>query len=120
LAAGRTLLGAFEAMGNDGPWTLKENLRRSNGVVTFAGGTPALGWSASAMAYDARWRATDQVPQRLIDAGTFGGRPFGRFDAIDTSDGGETGRSSVSGQWHRNVDGQLTRVAAYALHYRLK
>jgi len=120
LDTGRTLLGAIEAMGNDGPWTLKERLQRHNGVLTHAGGTPTLGWSTTAMAYDARWRATDQVPQRLVDAGTFDGRPFGRFDAVDTSDGGETGRSSVSGEWHRNADGRLTRVAAYALHYRLK
>lgn len=72
------------------------------------------------MAYDAHWRATDQVPQRLLDAGQFDGRPFGRFDAIDPSDGGATGRTSVSGQWQRNADGALTRVSAYALHYRLK
>lgn len=120
LASGHTLLGAFEAMRNDGPWTLQEHLRRSNGVLTLSGGTAASGWSASAMAYDAHWRATDQVPQRLLDAGQFDGRPFGRFDAIDPSDGGATGRTSVSGQWQRNADGALTRVSAYALHYRLK
>jgi outer membrane receptor protein involved in Fe transport len=120
LASGRTLLGAFEAMRNDGPWTLKEGLQRSNGVVSFSGGTQALGWSTTLMGYDAQWRSTDQIPQRLIDAGSFNGQPFGRFDAIDTSDGGETGRASVSGEWHRNLDGSLTRVAAYAMHYRLK
>ena len=32
-ASGHTLLGAFEAMHNDGPWTLPENLRRLNGVA---------------------------------------------------------------------------------------
>jgi hypothetical protein len=120
MAGGTTLLGTFEAMRNDGPWTLKENLKRSNGVVTLSGGTEALGWSVTGMGYDAHWRSTDQIPQRLIDAGTFNGAPFGRFDAIDSSDGGSTSRSSLSGQWHRSVDGQLTRVQAYAVRYQLE
>ena len=120
MASGQTLLAAFEAMRNDGPWTLPERLERSNGVVSLSGGTAALGWSAAAMGYGARWQATDQVPQRLIDAGTFNGAAFGRFDAVDPTDGGETGRASLSGEWHRNVDGSLTRVSVYAMHYRLK
>ena len=117
---GSTLLGAFEAMRNDGPWALKENLQRSNGVLTWSGGTEALGWSLTGMGYDAHWRATDQIAQRLIDAGTFNGAPFGRFDAIDISDGGSTSRSSLSGEWHRSVDGQVSRVMAYAMRYKLK
>ncbi|MCW5662177.1 MAG: TonB-dependent receptor [Burkholderiaceae bacterium] len=120
VAGGTTLLGAFEAMRNDGPWTLKEDLRRSNGVLTWSGGTQAQGWSVTGMGYDAKWRSTDQIPQRLIDAGSFNGAPFGHFDAIDPTDGGETSRSSLSGQWHRNVDGQVTRVMAYAMRYRLQ
>ena len=119
-AAGHTLLGAFEAMRNDGPWTSPEKLKRTNGVLSFSGGTPLLGWSTSVMGYDARWNATDQVPQRLIDAGTFNGAPFGRFDAVDKTDGGETRRSSLSGEWHRNADGTLTRVSAFAMKYKLK
>jgi hypothetical protein len=120
MGGGTTLLGTVEAMRNDGPWALKENLKRSNGVVTLSGGTEALGWSVTGMGYDAHWRSTDQIPQRLIDAGAFNGAPFGRFDAIDSSDGGDTSRSSLSGEWHRNVDGQVTRVLAYAMRYKLE
>lgn len=72
------------------------------------------------MGYDANWRSTDQIPQRLIDAGTFNGQPFGRFDAIDQTDGGDTSRYSLSGEWHRNVDGNRTRVQAYAMRYKLQ
>jgi TonB dependent receptor/TonB-dependent Receptor Plug Domain len=115
-----TLLGAFEAMRNDGPWTLPEDLKRTNGVLSFSGGTQALGWSTTVMGYDAHWNSTDQIPQRLIDAGTFNGAPFGRFDAVDKTDGGETRRTSLSGEWHRNVDGSLTRVSAFAMKYKLK
>ncbi len=120
-APGTTLLGAVELMGNDGPWTVKEGLRRVNGVLTASAGTAALGWQASVMGYDARWTSTDQIPQRLIDAGIYQGRPFSRFDSLDASDGGTTSRFSVSGQWHRNsADGSATKVSAYAMRYRLQ
>jgi outer membrane receptor protein involved in Fe transport len=59
------------------------------------------------------------VPQRLIDAGTFDGRPFGRFDSLDPTTGGDTTRASLSAQWFR--DGALGRskVSAYAIRYTL-
>ena len=120
LSGGVNLLGAVEVQHNDGPWKLPEHLRKGNGVLTLSSGTPVEGWSASLMAYDARWNSTDQVPERLIDAGTYNGQPFGRFDAVDPSDGGATRRSSLSGEWHRSGDAGTTRVAAYAMAYRLQ
>lgn len=120
LGGGLNLLGAVEVQHNDGPWKLPERLRKSNGVLTLSGGTAAEGWRASLMGYDATWNSTDQVPERLIDAGSLNGHPFDRFDAVDGSDGGQTRRSSVSGEWHRNTEDEATRVAAYAMDYRLK
>jgi hypothetical protein len=117
---GLKLLAAVELMHNDGPWTVPEHLRKLNGVLTLSGGTRAEGWSTSLMAYDARWDSTDQVPQRLIDGGTFNGKPFGRFDAVDPTDGGNTRRTSLSGEWHRNTDIGSTKVAAYAIDYQLQ
>ncbi len=119
LAPGVMALGAFELMRNDGPWTVKEHLKRTNGVIGLSGGTAARGWSLRAMAYDAKWNSTDQVPQRLIDAGRYNGQPFGRFDAIDPTDGGSTSRSSLGAEWHDDGVGGRTRVAAYAMRYRL-
>jgi hypothetical protein len=118
---GRSLLGALELLRNDGPWTVPEGLHKVNGVLTLSGGSAAQGFSASLMHYDAHWTATDQVPQRLIDSGSYNGRPFGRFDSLDPSDGGSTRRSSLSGEWHRRGDdGSRTSVSAYAIDYRLK
>ena len=119
LSDGRALLGAVELMANDGPWTVPERLRKANAVVTLSEGTSAQGWQASAMAYSARWTSTDQVPQRLIDAGSYQGRPFSRFDSLDASDGGDTSRYSLSAQWHRRDDGGVTRVSAYLMRYAL-
>ncbi|MBO9686316.1 MAG: TonB-dependent receptor [Mitsuaria chitosanitabida] len=119
VGAGMQLLGAVEAMGNDGPWQLPEALNRRNLVLSLSGGTGEDRWRVGLMDYRADWTSTDQVPQRLIDAGRFEGRPFGRFDAIDPTDGGRTRRGSLSGEWSRDAEGASTRVAAYAMSYQL-
>ncbi|HNW61579.1 MAG TPA: TonB-dependent receptor [Piscinibacter sp.] len=111
---GLKLLGAIELMHNDGPWKVPEHIRKSNAVLTLSGGTRAEGWSTSLMAYDANWNSTDQIPQRAIDAG------LDRFGSLDPTDGGSTRRSSLSGEWHRSTDTATTKVAAYAVDYRLK
>lgn len=113
-----TLMGAVELQHNDGPWTVPEDLKRANGVLTLAGGSKNKGWSASLMAYDASWTATDQIPERLIFEG-YNGQPFSRFDSLDASTGGETRRTSLSTEW-RDVGGdRATRVSAFAMAYQL-
>ena len=108
------LLGAVELQRSDGPWTVKENLRKENAVFTLSGGTAARGWSASAMAYRSRWTATDQVPQRAIDSGL-----IGRFDSLDPSAGGDTSRASLSTEWHNDSALGRSKLSAYAIRYRL-
>jgi outer membrane receptor protein involved in Fe transport len=120
VSPGTHLLGVAEVHRNDGPWEVPEDLQRTNAVVTLSGGTRAQGWSASLMGYDAEWTATDQIPERLIEAGSFDGEPFGRFDSLDPSDGGNTRRISLSGEWHRATENSTTRASFYAIDYRLK
>ncbi|MCW5667498.1 MAG: TonB-dependent receptor [Piscinibacter sp.] len=114
LGQGLKLLGAVELLHNDGPWTVPEQLRKANAVLTLSDGSRAEGWSTSLMAYDATWTSTDQIPQRAIEAG------FDRFGSLDPTDGGNTRRSSLSGEWHRRTDTGATKVAAYAIDYRLR
>ncbi len=119
LMPGTHLLAAIEMGRNNGPWTVPERLRKTSSVITLSAGTAAQGWSTSLMNYSARWTSADQVPQRLIDAGSYNGKPFGAFDSLDASDGGQTTRSSLSGEWHRTEGGSATRVSAFAMHYGL-
>jgi len=114
------LLAVVETQQHDGPWSVPERLGKSNAVFTFSGGSRVEGWSASLMSYAASWNATDQIPQRLLDAGRYQGRPFGRFDSLDPSDGGQTQRNSLSGEWHRSDHDGTTRLSAYAIDYRLE
>ena len=119
VSEGITLLTAVERMNNDGPWTVPEGIRKLNALFTLSGGSPRENWSTSLSAYSASWNSTDQVPQRLIDAGSYQGQQFGRFDSLDPSDGAKTSRVSLSGNWRRSANNQITAVQWYALKYDL-
>lgn len=99
-----TLLVAVEAVGHDGPWEVPENYKRFNGVLSWnlRAGNDEL--RVAAMTLRSSWRATDQVPQRALLSGA-----VGRYGSLDSSDGGDTARSSVSANWQR-------RFANGALH----
>jgi len=120
LSNGRHLLMAVERMNNDGPWTVPEGLRKLNGVLTLSEGSASRGWSASLMSYQAHWTATDQVPQRLIDAGTYKNQSFGRYDSLDPSSGGNTSRHSASAEWHHTHGNTRDQLSAYAMRYELQ
>jgi hypothetical protein len=113
------LLGAVELLRNDGPWTVPEDLVKNNGLLTLSGGRGPVSYALTAMAYRATWTATDQIPERLIRAGSYNGAPFGRFDSLDTSTGGSTHRASLSGQWQHEGAAGRTRLSAYVIRYAL-
>ncbi len=119
VSEGVTLLTAVERLNNNGPWSVPEGIRKTNTQFILSGGSPREGWSTSLLAYSAHWNSTDQIPQRLIDAGSYQGQPFGRFDSLDSSDGGNTNRTSLSGSWHQSIDDELTKVEWYAVKYDL-
>ncbi|MES2584846.1 MAG: TonB-dependent receptor [Pseudomonadota bacterium] len=97
------LLYALDLAHNNGPWDNTENFRKFNGLLRYSDGSRSDGYSLTAMAYTARWNATDQIPQRAVDAGL-----LGRFGAVDTSDGGESSRYSLSYALRKpNALGQL-------------
>ena len=115
LASGPRVLGALEIERDDGPWATPEGVRKYNGVLKISDGDYARGWSATAVDYTNHWTSTDQVPLELIANGT-----LGRFSALDPTDGGNSTRAFVSGEWHAHDDRGYTNVSAYAQHYKLK
>ncbi len=119
IAPGVAALGAVELMASDGPWDVRQGLRKRNGLFMLTGGTREEGWQVAAMGYRAEWTATDQVPQRLIDAGNLNGQPFSRYSSLDPTTGGKTSRASLSGEWHRQNAAGRTSVSAYAIRYDL-
>ncbi len=112
---GLQLLGALELAGNDGPWVQPENLHKHNAVLRLSDGTTQHGFALTAMAYDARWTATEHVPQRAIDSGE-----IGRYGALSPNDGGRTHRYSLSGEWARRDAGGASRAGLYVIDYGLR
>ena len=126
LGAGN-LIYALELEHNDGPWTKGDDARKIDGVLRYAEGDAENGWSLSAMAYHNIWNSTDQVADRAI-IGQFdpvGAPPpapayqISRWGEIDPSDGGKTGRYSLSADWHQQDGNTKTQVTLYGLYYDL-
>ncbi len=113
--SGPTLLAALELSENNGPWKLPEDIHKFNGLLRASDGSADLGWSLEALAYDAHWRSTDQVPLELIQSGV-----LCRFCALDPSDGGRSARQILSGEWHTQDNDGYLRTSAYFEHYRLQ
>ncbi len=112
--AGGDLLMAGEYFHNDGPWKNPEDFRKVSGVLKYSRGDAGSGWSVEAMGYDGQWHSTDQIPLRAVQAGD-----IGRFGAIDPTDGGETHRYSLSGNWHSSLGAGSLHATAYAVDYQL-
>ena len=113
-AASGKLLYALEAVQNDGPFVNPDRFRKLNGVLRYSEGDALNGFNVSAMAYRARWNATDQIPKRAVDAGL-----LNRFDAIDNTDGGQSHRYSLSAAWRRSSEASGTQVNAYLIDHQL-
>lgn len=108
------LLGALELGYNDGPWTVAERLSKLNGVLRLSAGNVTNGWALTAMAYQAAWHGTDQVPRRAWADGS-----LGRFDSLDPSTGGRAQRASVSAEWASSDALGNSRASVYLIDNRL-
>ncbi len=113
LGAG-TLLAAVEVGHNDGPWVRPDDYRKVNGVIRYSRGDNRNAFSITGVGYSATWDSTDQAPDRAIASGA-----LDRFEGVDETDGGRTGRYSISADWQRSTPSSVTRATAYGLSYRL-
>ncbi len=113
-AGGGDLLVGFDSTYTNGPWDLDENLRKLNGVIKYTYGDRASGFSVDGMGYDGRWRSTDQIPLRAVQSGV-----VDRFGFIDPTDGGNTHRYSLSGNWWSDVGPGHIKALAYGIDYQL-
>jgi outer membrane receptor protein involved in Fe transport len=111
-AGGGDLLLAAEQGHDDGPWTVAQDLRKTNLTARYSRGTEANGWSLGLTHYEASWTSTDQVPQRAIDTGL-----IGRFDSLDPTAGGRTRRTAANADWTSTTGGVQTRMSGYAIRY---
>ncbi len=112
--AGGDLLVGIEAAHDDGPWVTPEGFRAASALIKFSRGDATAGFSLEAMGYDGRWRSTDQIPERAVEAGL-----ISRFGALDPSDGGASHRYSLSADRWLDVGGGALTGTVYVIDYRL-
>ncbi|WP_155119651.1 TonB-dependent receptor [Leptospira weilii] len=114
------LLYAFEGAHSDGPWTVKEDYKKVNGVLSYGGGDEQNGYRLLAMGYRGNWHTTHQIPKRAIETGMSWLEPekerIGRFDTIDPTDGGSTNRVSFSGEANHTDKNSHAKILIYGLY----
>ena len=108
------LLGAIEIGHNDGPWDVPEGMRKLNALLRWSMTSGIDTFGITGMSYASRWTSTDQIPRRAVDQGT-----VGRFGSLDSSDGGTTGRNSLSFDWTRSLPDGAFQLNAYYVRSRL-
>jgi len=107
-ALSQNVLVAADVSTARGAWSTPEDLKKIN----LLGRALAGGWSITALAYDADWNATDQIPRRAVEDGR-----LGYLDAVDKTDGGNTSRYILSAR-RRDLLRGLDSVV-YVQRYKL-
>jgi outer membrane receptor protein involved in Fe transport len=107
-ALSQNVLVAADVSTSRGAWSTPEDLKKIN----VLGRALVGGWSITAIAYDADWTATDQIPRRAVEDGR-----LGYLDAVDKTDGGSTSRYILSAR-RRDLLRGLDSVV-YVQRYKL-
>jgi outer membrane receptor protein involved in Fe transport len=104
----------LEAFHDDGPWDVPQNYRKYNAVGRYTVPTNDGTFGITAMAYEGRWTATDQIARRAVDEGL-----IDRFGSLNDTDGGRSYRYSLSLDWQTRFAGGEFRTTAYGIRYYL-
>ncbi len=107
-----TLLYGGEAYYDDGPWIHPDTYKKFNGLMTYSQGDAAKGFSLTAMGYYGKWSSSDQIPVAAVPL-------VGFYGTLNPTDGGNSQRSSLQGEWHRQGANSATTVTAYGFYYYL-
>lgn len=105
---------AVELTRDDGPWLLPAHLTRSNLMLRHHWTNHGDEFQLTLLGYAGKWRSTDQIPLRAVQAGL-----LDRFGNVDSSDGGNSSRASLSFDATLKGERGSTRLNAYAIAYRL-
>ena len=107
--AGGDLLAVGQIKLNDGPWEQPEEFEGYMGLVKFSAPLGNGDFELSLNLYDATWKPTEQLPERLI------GTPLceDRYCALEDTLSGYTQRQVLTA----NYQSEGWRVTAYTQHY---
>jgi hypothetical protein len=111
LGFGNLLYGG-EAYHDDGPWVHPDDYSKFNGILTYSQGNEANGFTITGRAYHGKWNSSDQLPENAVPL-------VGYFGTLNPTDGGNSGRYSLQGEWHRADENSETKITAYGFYYDL-
>jgi outer membrane receptor protein involved in Fe transport len=103
------LIAIGELKSYDGPWELAEHLRHESAWAKYTLPLEGVRLEVSASGYHARWRPTEQIPERAIGTDVC----ENAFCSLDPTAVGETQRWIVAGR----LIGKDWRATAYAQYY---
>jgi outer membrane cobalamin receptor len=102
LDSGNLLVGG-EAYHDDGPWVHPDDYSKFNGLLTYSHGDEANGFSVTGRAYHGQWNSSDQLAENAVPL-------VGYFGTLNPSDGGNSGRYSLQGEWHCADENSETKI----------
>ncbi len=108
------LLYAVELYHDDGPFVNPDEYKKANAVLRWSESSARANVNVTAWAYRGDFNSTDQIPERLVDAGV-----LTRFGAIDPTDGGRTDRYALSTEYTHQDPYGVTSLSAFGESYGL-
>lgn len=111
LGPGNLLYGG-EVYHDDGPWVHPDDYSKFNGLLTYSVGDDVNGSSFTARGYHGKWNSSDQLPESAVPL-------VGIFGTLNPTDGGNSQRYSLQGEWHREDGSSETKVTTYGFYYDL-
>ncbi|MGA2396084.1 MAG: TonB-dependent receptor plug domain-containing protein [Candidatus Lustribacter sp.] len=113
-AGAGNLLYALELYHDNGTLLKPDEYKKINGVLRWSHTTDNSAFSVTAQAYRGDFDSTDQIPERLVEAGVI---PFNGY--YDPTDGGRTYRYTLSTSWEHDDPHGATRITAFGESYGL-
>ncbi|MDR2877999.1 MAG: TonB-dependent receptor [Chromatiales bacterium] len=114
-AFGGNLLLGGELGKADGPWNVPEDLHKSNVLARWSRDGIDSDLAVEFSAYQSRWQATDQIPQRAVDGGL-----IGRYGSLDPTSGGDTHRYALSAKGGNDFSAGRLDYTIYGIDYGMQ
>lgn len=105
---------AGEYQYSDGPFKSPQHFNRKNFFSKYSSPIGSNSFlTILASTFSSKWNASGQIPERTLKAGL-----IGRFGAIDDTEGGNTGRTNISGTFKTKLNTNSTWTDLfYYSHY---
>jgi hypothetical protein len=107
-----TLLYGGEAYHDNGPWKHPDDYYKFNGLLSYSRGGEGDGFSITARAYHGKWNSSDQIAANAVPL-------VGFFGTLNPTDGGDSQRYSLQGEWHHQGANSQTKITVYGFYYDL-